>query len=760
MWNRSFLHAVVPFMLACMFSAPVSRAAEPAPLPQPDIALVTDGTIFALAKQPDGSVIAGGDFTAINGVTHSNLARFHPDGTLDEAWHASTDGPVMALLIGLDGSLFVGGFFTEAGGKPRYFLAKFAPDGSLDPQWVASANSLVRSLAIGTDGSVFVGGYFSEINNESRNRLAKLSPDGVGALDPDWAPGADGSVSSMQVDPSGTLYAAGGFSMIGGVNQPYLARLSASGSGTVDTGWSPAPDDLVGHIRLDGAGWLYAAGRFTSIGAQPISYLARVSASGPGAVDATWNPAPDAPVFNTLIGSDASIYVGGAFNSIGGLPRDHIAKISPDGSGAVDVDWNPGVNGVVQAMIPRNAGKLFIGGAFSTVGGTERHSLVEVDVASGLAGTALDATLPGKAFAVAVQDDGGAIVGGRFFAAGGERRDSILRLLPDGTLDPAWKPEVTQDFDVGYRQVATLAIDANDDVYIGGSFETIDDQPRASLAKLAGHGNGALDAAWAPAADGYVDVIVLDGKGSLFAGGMFTTMDGQPRAYLAKLDAAGSGTLDAAWDPQPDYIVYDIAIDAAGAMYIGGDFSSVGGQPRNFVAKLSSTGSGAVDLDWRADADFTVFALVPDDKGSVFAGGWFSNIAGTARGGLAKLDAASGAPDPDWNPSTSPIGASISAMALDGDSLFVGGSFVELDKQPLQSIAKLSTKGIGEADSAFNPGVGDGPNGSEGLLDLALGDGVLYVGGGFTVIGGKPRHGIAALPIAAPDHIFDDGFDG
>lgn len=727
------------FLFVCL----LATAQVPPPLPQPDVPLIGNGTIYALIEQPDGGVIVGGDFTEIRGSAHANLARFNVDGTLDETWHASTNGPVFALAIGTDGSLFVGGLFNDAGGQERFCLAKFSSVGTVDTQWTASANFTVLTIAIGADGSVYIGGYFTQVNADVRSHIAKLSPSGNGALDTTWTPDANARVLSLRADSGGSIYAAGTFTTIGGVAQPYLARLSQTGSGTVDSGWHPVTNGVVNSILLDGNGFLYATGLFTSIGGQPISYLARLSSAGDGSADAAWNPAPDDLPNHVSIGSDGSIYVGGFFHTMGGVSRDHVAKVSSDGAGAVDAGWNASTDGRVWVTL-ESANTLFIGGSFSNAAGAERHSLARVDASSGAPDASVDATVPGKAFALATQHDGGVIVGGRFFSAGGQPRAGLLRLLPDGTLDPAWHPAVSYAYDVTARQIGALAVDANDKVYVAGLFDAINGAPRQSLARLSR--NGSVDPGWAPTANGYVGALTIEGD-ALFAGGDFTEINGEPRSYLAKI-VAFDGTLDANWNPAPDYDVYTIAPDGAGSLYVGGDFFSIGGQPRNFAAKLSSSGSGTVDPTWIADADSTVLSLVPDRAGSVFAGGSFYFIGGADRAGLAKLDATTGNADSAWNPSTSPVGAYITTMALQGAALYVGGSFYELDQLPRASIAKLSTTGTGTADPAFDPGVGDGPNGSEGLLGLTITNGALYANGGFTTIGGASRSGIAALPMA------------
>ena len=43
----------------------------------------TDGLIHAIAVQPDGKILVGGQFTVLGGLEHTNLARLNKDGTVD-----------------------------------------------------------------------------------------------------------------------------------------------------------------------------------------------------------------------------------------------------------------------------------------------------------------------------------------------------------------------------------------------------------------------------------------------------------------------------------------------------------------------------------------------------------------------------------------------------------------------------------------------------------------------------------------------------
>ena len=42
-----------------------------------------DGTVLTVVTQPDGKLLVGGQFTAVGGVSRSNLARLNADGSVD-----------------------------------------------------------------------------------------------------------------------------------------------------------------------------------------------------------------------------------------------------------------------------------------------------------------------------------------------------------------------------------------------------------------------------------------------------------------------------------------------------------------------------------------------------------------------------------------------------------------------------------------------------------------------------------------------------
>src|SRR5450432_3347497 len=111
------------------------------------------------------------------------------------------------------------------------------------------------------------------------------------------------------------------------------------------------------------------------------------------------------------------------------------------------------------------------------------------------------------------------------------------------------------------------------------------------LIAAAAHGQSALDG-FDPNANGAIRVIVVQPDGKILIGGDFTTLSpngGGPvtRNNIARLNP--DGTLDTAFDPNATgCAVYSIAVQADGKILAGGCFTSIGGQTRNGIARLDA----------------------------------------------------------------------------------------------------------------------------------------------------------------------------
>src|SRR3989442_7282205 len=68
-----------------------------------------NNTVYAIAVQPDGKIIIGGQFNIVGGAPRSRLARLNADGTLDTAFDTGAEFAVLSLAIQADGKILVGG---------------------------------------------------------------------------------------------------------------------------------------------------------------------------------------------------------------------------------------------------------------------------------------------------------------------------------------------------------------------------------------------------------------------------------------------------------------------------------------------------------------------------------------------------------------------------------------------------------------------------------------------------------------------------
>src|SRR6185295_10977337 len=100
-------------------------------------------------------------------------------------------------------------------------------------------------------------------------------------------------------------------------------------------------------------------------------------------------------------------------------------------------------------------------------------------------------------------------------------RRNVARLLDSGAVDPAFDPGLGAD-----GPIYALGLQANNRLIIGGSFTTVQNQPRSSLARLLS--SGALDTDYhvGGGLDGDVHSITFQEDGKAYIGGIFTSYNG------------------------------------------------------------------------------------------------------------------------------------------------------------------------------------------------------------------------------------------
>ena len=144
----------------------------------------------------------------------------------------------------------------------------------------------------------------------------------------------------------------------------------------------------------------------------------------------------------------------------------------------------------------------------------------------------------GSIFSVALAPDGKILIGGSFRYVHGQPRSGVARLLADGSLDASFNPGVGVT-----GTVYTVSVLTNGAVFIGGDFLSVNGLPRARLALLSS--SGTVDPVFGAAggADNTIYASVIAPDQRIFVGGDFTSIAGQTRRGVAKLNIGGLDTL-------------------------------------------------------------------------------------------------------------------------------------------------------------------------------------------------------------------------
>ena len=288
-------------------------------------------------------------------------------------------------------------------------------------------------------------------------------------------------------------------------------------------------------------------------------------------------------------------------------------------------------------------------------------------------------------------------------------------------------------FPVANGNVHSLAV-AGNTLYLAGGFSGVG---------LATGGGCALDAATGGAldgssrlVDGQVYVCIPDGSGGFYIGGRFTSVGGQPRTNLAHVRADRS--LDP-WSPNVVLTNGVTEVDAlalsGSSLYVAGGFTSVGGQPRGGLGALD-VGTGSATA-WDPQPDLRVTALAISPSGDVLVGGYFTHVGGANRNRLAALGAASGAAT-SWDPN---LDAEADAIAATPSAIYIGGGFHHVGADTRNFLAAVDP--VSGAATPWDPNAGSY------VLTIATGGSTVYVGGLFQSIHGQARYGVTAVDAAS-----------
>ena len=650
--------------------------------------LLVDGTVKAIVSDGAGGWYVGGGFRHINGLARNSLARISATGAV-KAWDPGVNGTVNALLLS-GGKVYLGGSFSQVGGQGRNNLAAVdTTTGAVVAGWNPNASSSVNALGIAT-GLVYVGGNFTTIAGVSRLHVAALDAS-TGAASA-WQPNPDGEVYALAVNYdvialTTRVYIGGSFGSVFGFPRANFAQIDATpGSATFNqpTAFNPSPNGAVRALVISGRTVVvtYMGGDFTQAGGQPRAYLAAFSGTTLG----SWDPGADNTVVSLRL-SGSTMYVGGYFGTLGGQARPYGGAVATSGGAATA--WNPQPNAPVRVFAPVDT-TVWLGGDFTSLGGVTRSNLAALDLSSGI----VTGWFPGTNGPVyALEPIGGLLyIGGAFTSVSGQSRPHAAQLDVAGNLG-AWNP--APDGDV--RAIAGRTGISGSTIYLGGAFANVMSTPRNRLAAVSDAVSPVLSS-WNPNANSQVDALALDAQ-YVYAAGKFTGFAGlYSRQYIAQLDGAGVPTN---FIPNPSQPIRTLA-RVGGTLYLGfAGQLTIGNQVRHGVVAMSPPAN--TPLPWEPQCDGSVYSILPSG-GTLYLGGYFSQIGGQARENLAQVDTAQAATATPFNAPTwsfqnvFALGADppgVFDLAEAGGKVYAAGLFTSILSRPHSAIAGMFTSNVG-----------------------------------------------------------------
>ena len=369
--------------------------------------------------------------------------------------------------------------------------------------------------------------------------------------------------------------------------------------------------------------------------------------------------------------------------------------------------------------------------------------------------------LAATVFASLRQPDGKILIGGDFTRlADGTPRSRLLRLNTDGSLDAGFAPQFAS---VASACAVYSLTWANGSIYVGGTFDSVNGTTSPNVTRL--NPDGSVSNGWtspfSPGSPGQPIRALVATPTSLFIGGDIQLNN----AYgLARLDAS-NGNWDFSWiaqtqngdinNPPTGGTRGDVRVllPVGGDLIVGGEFLKIANVQVRGVARISQVAPVSVRaFDAGLSSSSYRVSAMQTAGSKLYIGGTFFRATAPNVNYLNRVDINSGMLDATWQPNTN---GSVFALALDGPTLYVGGSFTNsILPSGGNRLIRIPTSGNGTIDSAWNTTLNDT------VLSLTHDCRARVIAGGqFNMAGGQARNGLAGYQTPAGDCLFYSGFD-
>ena len=260
------------------------------------------------------------------------LARLTAQGQLDPTFNPGAGPSAWVNVLALDQQerVIIGGVFEFVDRVSRRFLARFTPEGRLDESFDTSLNNLIVTTALITrEQKIVAGGGGFTVDPIAARRILRFNNDGTYDSSFDVGAGLNGTPNAMVEQPDGKIIVGGMFTSFNGVNRTNLVRLEPDGAVdlTFEAKLAMPSNYWVLAITLLPDGKILVGA--TSTTQQPLARYHLVRLHSDGSLDTSFDPGsgPNDGVTSITVQPDSRIIIGGNFSSVDGVPRNRIARL-------------------------------------------------------------------------------------------------------------------------------------------------------------------------------------------------------------------------------------------------------------------------------------------------------------------------------------------------------------------------------------------------------------------------------------------------
>ncbi len=635
--------------------------------------------------QGDGSVTASvfhngvlyvcGFFRNVAGVPRHGLMAINPKTLEVLPWDPDINISFTTIdaIIGVGNKIIIGGKgITSVNGGATVVDNLFAVDevvGTFDAGFGAPALLTAKVNSLTTDGTlVYAGGDFTTIGATPRGRGAAFDV-ATGALSP-WNPDLNSTVTVVHYDAlTSAVYVGGLFSVanVGTTADVRVGGASFTATGGADTGttlpWNPSTSAAIDAIAVSGTD-VYIGGPFATVNTSTVPvfrlFVAKVN-NAAGTIDPAFALNTFSPVTALVIDS-GQLYVGTTGGSIGfdivPATTDHQAFARVSLMGIVDDTLRIDVNGSVNTITvfggsPSDiSSSIYLGGFLSAYMPTVYRDNLAIYLKNGNIKSGITPAANAEATGISIDSVGRiAYVSGKFTKLTGPNGSFVRNGLGAFNIDTGnilpWAPQLNT---LTNPKLKFDSVSGN--IFVIGDFTQVGPTgfaPSIARSRAASFDSAGNVLSWDPNLTGGIAGVVTRGllvtATDVYIGGTFLTVNGATsRDFLAKFDKV-SGTVDAGWDAAvildaSNSAVNAITLNPAGTkLYIGGEFSGIGGGGQNDIARIDIV--TALDDGWTPTIDdptAVVFSVAVKNNDVRVIGVFTAVEGGTLRDALAIWD--------------------------------------------------------------------------------------------------------------------------